>query len=99
MDIERWIVMAHAFCTVAMAGLIWFVQVVHYPLFFAVGTREFPRYEVLHSRRTGHVVAPLMLGELTTASWLFFWPPTPDVEWATTAGIALHVVGDAFAAQ
>ena len=89
MDLERWIVMAHAFCTVAMAGLIWFVQIVHYPLFVEVGSGEFTRYEALHCRRTGYVVAPLMLTELATAAWLFFRPPTSGVEWATTAGIAL----------
>jgi hypothetical protein len=89
MGLEDWIAMAHAFSTVAMAGLIWFVQIVHYPLFVEVGSREFTRYEALHCRRTGYVVAPLMLTELATAAWLFFRPPMPGVEWATTAGVVL----------
>lgn len=29
----RWLLAAHAFVTLFMTGLIWFVQVVHYPFF------------------------------------------------------------------
>lgn len=50
-----------------MAGVIWFVQVVHYPLFARVGEGAFPEYEQHHTRRTGWVVGLPMLGELGTA--------------------------------
>ena len=53
--------------TLFMTGLIWFVQVVHYPLFALVGPAAFPRYEQQHARRTGWVVFPPMLLELLTA--------------------------------
>lgn len=53
--------------TLFMTGLIWFVQIVHYPLFPSVGPRAFPRYEQLHAQRTGWVVFPPMLVELLTA--------------------------------
>ena len=53
--------------TLMMAGLIWFVQVVHYPLFKQVGEREFPDYEEMHIRSTGRVVAPLMATEAIAA--------------------------------
>lgn len=53
-----------------MAGLIWFVQVVHYPLFTAVGADAFTRYHALHTARTTLVVAPLMLLEAACALWL-----------------------------
>ena len=42
----------HLAATAAMTGLIWFVQVVHYPLFAAVGADQFVAYEVAHQRRT-----------------------------------------------
>lgn len=87
--VELWIVMLHAFASVALTGLIWFVQVVHYPLFAAVGESEFARYEALHVRRTGYVVMPLMLTELVTAAWLAYRPPAPDSAWATFTGLAL----------
>lgn len=54
-------------CTLFMTGLIWFVQIVHYPLFPLIGDAAFPRYELLHAQRTGWVVFPPMLLELLTA--------------------------------
>ena len=62
--------LVHAAVTVAMAGLIWFVQVVHYPLFEFAAAGDFPRFAEAHQRRTTWVVAPLMLTELATAIWL-----------------------------
>jgi len=57
----------HLAATLYMTGLIWFVQVVHYPLFERVGREGFTDYERAHVRRTGWVVMPAMLLELGTA--------------------------------
>ena len=46
-----------------MTGLIWFVQVVHYPLAALVGAGEFRAYQAAHMARTGLVVGPPMLIE------------------------------------
>ena len=46
--------------TLFMTGLIWFVQVVHYPLFDRVGAARFVPYHAAHSRRTSWVVAAPM---------------------------------------
>ena len=59
--------LAHAAATLFMTGVIWFVQVVHYPLFGRVGAAEFAAYEREHARRTGWVVGPAMLIELALA--------------------------------
>ena len=53
----------HLAATAVMTGLIWFVQVVHYPLFAAVGAEQFVAYEVAHQRRTSFVVGLPMLVE------------------------------------
>jgi len=58
----------HCASTLALLGLIWFVQVVHYPLFSLVGREHFVEYERLHQMRTTWVVAPLMSIEALTAS-------------------------------
>lgn len=63
----------HAAATWSMVGLIWFVQVVHYPLFAEVGSEQFARYEHLHQQRTTWVVMPLMLVELASAVALACW--------------------------
>ena len=71
---------AHAAATGVMTGLIWFVQVVHYPLLARVGAASFVEYERAHVRRTTWVVAPAMLVEAATAIVLPFVSPTqPDV--------------------
>ncbi len=54
--------------TLGLVGLIWFVQVVHYPLFQRIRPADFVPYEAEHATRTGYVVAPLMLAELLSAS-------------------------------
>ena len=56
--------------TALMTGIIWFVQIVHYPLFGSIPAESFTRYEQSHTVRTGVVVAPLMLLELATAASL-----------------------------
>ena len=50
-----------------MVGLIWFVQVVHYPLFQRVGPDHFLEYEARHVTLTGLVVGPPMAVEGLTA--------------------------------
>ena len=64
------ILLIHSFSTLFMVGLIWFVQIVHYPLFNHVGPDQFRTYEELHQRLTTWVVAPAMLVELVTAVML-----------------------------
>lgn len=61
------LLIVHAAATWFMTGLIWFVQVVHYPLFAKVGDAAFKPYEHAHQRRTTWVVAPMMLLEAATA--------------------------------
>lgn len=57
--------------TLFMTGLIWFVQVVHYPLFEVVHRHAsgagFREYETSHANRTSFVVFPPMAVELITA--------------------------------
>lgn len=69
----------HLASTLFMAGLIWFVQVVHYPLFPAVGTlsggeQGFVEYEKQHCDRTSFVVIPPMIIELITGLYSLFSP-------------------------
>ena len=58
-------------CTLMMCGLIWFVQIVHYPMFAVVGKDAFCSYERIHQRRTTWVVVPVMCLEMATAvGWM-----------------------------
>jgi uncharacterized membrane protein len=70
------ILLSNVAATLYMTGLIWFVQIVHYPLFDRVGQEAFTAYALAHSRLTTFVVGPPMLIEaLITVLLLWFRPP------------------------
>lgn len=75
-----------------MAGLIWFVQIVHYPLLARAGTEGFAALAAEHQRLTGRVVAVPMVVEAATAVALLAWPPDGVPRWVAAAGVALVAV-------
>lgn len=56
----------HLVTTAFMTGLIWMVQIVHYPLFKVINSNEFPQYENSHSKLITFIVGPIMTVELIT---------------------------------
>lgn len=84
----------HAAMAVFMTGLVWFVQIVHYPLMARVGRSEFVAYERSHAQRTTLVVAPAMLIELVSAVLLAFAldgtrAASGAILWLVWSGLAL----------
>lgn len=79
----------HLVSTCFMAGLIVFVQVVHYPLMAHVGAAGFTAYERIHTVRTGWVVIPTMTVELASAAWLAAAWPGADSSRLAWTGLAL----------
>lgn len=69
------LLLVHAAATWFMVGLIWVIQVVHYPLFRMVGEASFLDYERAHTRRMGAVLALPAVTEMTTAAALVFVRP------------------------
>jgi hypothetical protein len=78
--------------TLIMVGVIWFVQVVHYPLFAKIGNLEFPEYERVHASLTTWVVAPPMLLELGTAVLLVWFRPVTISGLQCATGLVLLVL-------
>lgn len=78
--------------TVFMVGLIWVIQVVHYPLFDGIGTEGFTAYQQRHQSQITLVVAPVMLLELVSAMLLMVYPPPGVRKSWLLAGIALVVL-------
>lgn len=86
----RAVLVSHLAATYGMVAVIWFVQLVHYPLFARVGVRGFAQYEARHRARISWIVVPLMLLELGTAIALVWpaalaWAP----RWERVAGLTL----------
>jgi hypothetical protein len=79
------LVLAHAASTWFMVGVIWFVQIVHYPLFAAVPEIGFRDYEGFHTRRTGALLALPWAVEGLSALALLVLPP-PGVHRALVVG-------------
>ena len=83
----------HLCSTLCMTGAIWFIQLVHYPLFDHVPAQAFAAYEAAHTRLTLLLVVPLMLMELATAVWLVWRrPPGIAVESAWIGLVLLAVI-------
>ena len=72
-----------------MTGLIWFVQIVHYPLFRLVGSGTFQDYEIHHQSLTTFVVLPLMITELGSACILLRYRPAFVPKKSIWIGLAL----------
>ncbi len=88
----RLLLLAHLASTFYMVGLIWFVQVVHYPLFGSVGHKEFPDYERSHTALTTWVVGPGMFVEGVTAAILLWLCPAGVYQIGLWFGVFLLAV-------
>lgn len=86
------ILLTHLFATLFLVGLIWFVQIVHYPLFAKVGREQFAIYEEAHQRLTTWVVAPMMALELVTAFFILRFSAGGDSPVLPWAGLALIAI-------
>ena len=73
----------------ALAGLIWTIQLVHYPLFALVGAREWPHYEAEHQRRITRLVAPLMLANVGLSVAVL--AEDPSASRVLNAGLAIGI--------
>jgi len=83
------LLIAQAVASGMMAGIIWFVQVVHYPLFAAVSGPDAPAYARENQQRTSLVVLPPMLVEAAAAGWLAASPPPAIGRGPALAGLVL----------
>jgi hypothetical protein len=57
----------HLVATLVMVGVIWMVQLVHYPLFQLVGRDYYRTYHLAHTRSIARLVVPVMVIEAVTA--------------------------------
>lgn len=77
--------------TLFMTGVIWFVHVVHYPLFDRVAVESFRRYHAEHTRTTTFVVLFPMVVELVASFALVVDRPEGTKPWMAWLGLALAV--------
>jgi hypothetical protein len=78
-------------CTWGMVGLIWTIQLVHYPMLAVLSALQPATAAQDHARRITWVVGPLMAGEGFTALVLLFRRP-PEIGFVT-AFVAAALLG------
>ena len=78
---------AQLIVTAFLCGLIWTVQVVHYPSFHYVAEKDFSTFHDFHSRRITYVVMLPMIFELLTA--LISFVHTPSAMALSNAALAV----------
>lgn len=79
----------HAAATWAMVGLIWTVQVVHYPLLEGIDRARYPRWQRRHMTLITWLVGPLMAVEAGTAAALLVTRPSA---WTWSGAVLLALV-------
>jgi hypothetical protein len=86
------LLLIHATATWFMVGLIWTIQLVHYPLFARVGDDEFAGYENEHTRRMGRLlVIPAGVEVVTGAALVWGRPAEVELPVVMIAGALLAV--------
>ena len=56
----------HTIATSVMVGVIWIIQLVHYPSFHFIELNKYTTFQRFHMSRISYVVIPAMLTELFT---------------------------------
>jgi hypothetical protein len=81
---------ANALATGTMVGVVWFVQIVHYPLLARYGAAESPGVSAEHQTRTGFVVAlPMAVEGVTTLVLLATRPAGVGAAWPWIGAVLL----------
>ena len=67
----------HLGATAIMVGVIWIVQLVHYPSFYFIEEKNFQEFSYFHQRNITYIVGPVMLIEFLSGLYLlllvFIW--------------------------
>lgn len=90
-ELVRFLLLTQLASTLYMTGVIWLVQIVHYPLFERVGASGFAAYEQRHTSSITWVVAPPMLIEGGSALLLLMLIPSGSMAGTLWIGLALLI--------
>ena len=86
------LVSAQAVASLGMVGVLWVMQLVHYPLMTFVADDDFVDYEDQHRRRIGFIVVPAMAVEAVTAVGLLVVRPDAVPLGLLVAGVLVLLV-------
>lgn len=90
--VENTALLVNLVASAVMCGVIWFVQLVHYPLLSVVPVEAAASTAVEHQRRTAWVVGPPMAAEGVTTLVLLAAAPDAVTWWLPWIGAVLLAV-------
>jgi len=66
------VLIAHLIFSSIMTGVIWVIQIVHYPSFHFIEKELYTAFQKFHMNKISIIVIPIMLAELITGIMLLF---------------------------
>jgi len=66
------VLIAHLIFSSIMTGVIWIIQIVHYPSFHFIEKELYTAFQKFHMNKISIIVIPVMLAELITGIMLLF---------------------------
>jgi len=57
-------------CAFYMCGIIWIIQIIHYPSFLLIRAESFQKFHLKHTSTMGLIVGPVMAIELVATTYL-----------------------------
>ena len=66
------LLLIHLISTSLMVGIIWVIQVVHYPSFHFIGNSRYISFQKFHVERISYIVIPVMLVESISGFLLIY---------------------------
>ena len=68
---NNFVLLGHLIFTSIMTGVIWVIQIVHYPSFHFIEKEFYTAFQKFHMNKISIIVIPIMLAELITGMMLF----------------------------
>ena len=68
---NNFVLLGHLIFTSIMTGVIWVIQIVHYPSFHFIEKELYTAFQKFHMNKISIIVIPIMLAELVTGMMLF----------------------------
>ena len=72
-DIMEAILFFHFFLTFFMTGIIWLIQLIHYPSFSFIDKNMYSKFQTFHMNRISFLVGPIMILELLSGFYLLLF--------------------------
>ena len=78
MLLNNFVLLGHLIFTSIMTGVIWVIQIVHYPSFHFIEKELYTAFQKFHMNKISIIVIPIMLAELITGMMFFLDKSSKD---------------------